>query len=47
MEECQQIEINDPACDEFGPSFNPGECFAKVNTCVAGGIGTLLNCSMP
>ena len=47
MEECEQIENNEPACDESGPSFNPGECFAKVNTCVFGAIGSLLSCSMP
>ena len=47
IEECEQIEHNEPACDESGPSFNPGECFAKVNTCVFGAIGSLLSCSMP
>merc|ERR1711953_1665576 len=31
--------------EECEPSFNPGECFAKVNPCVFGAVGSLLSCS--
>merc|ERR1711931_472072 len=47
MEECEAIEDNAPECDESGPSFDPGQCFAKVNTCVFSVIGGLMTCSAP
>ena len=47
MEECHQIEANDPTCDESGSSFDPVECFTKVNTCAFAAVTSLLSCSMP